>query len=216
MSTIKVLITRPEHDDVVKYLSDWSHDILIFAKDKGITCKDLGSKDVNRKEFEKVIKNISPSFVMFNGHGFEDRILGHKDEPLIIQGENEHLLKDMIVYAVSCNAGASLGSEMVEKGCNAFIGYKDKFAFLTDNNRECIPEEDELALPFKEASNEVPHALIKGNAAKVAYDKSQNKCKELIKKYSSSDAALEAASIRFWLFWNMENQVIFGNPESKI
>jgi hypothetical protein len=188
----------------------------MFAKERGVSYKDLGSENVTLKEFEKIIKNVNPSFVMFNGHGFVDTILGHKDEPILIQGKNSYLLKDKIVYAVSCNAGASLGKDLVDEGCNAFIGYKDKFAFLTDNSRECNPEDDELARPFKDASNEVPHAIIKGNIVQEAYDKSQNRYKDLIMKFSSSNMILEAESIRFWLFWNMDNQVIFGNPESKM
>ena len=216
MSTVKILVTRPEHDDVVNYLSSRSNEILLFAKEKGVTFKDLGAEKVTRKEFEKIIKNTLPSFVLFNGHGNSDRILGHNDEPIVIESENEELLRGKIVYAVSCHAGASLGVAMVKKGCITFIGYKDKFAFLTDNNHECTPEEDELAKWFKEASNEVPHALIKGNSTQIAYDKSQRKYKELISKFSSSNAILEAASIRFWMFWNMQNQVIIGSEDAKI
>lgn len=210
------IVTRPEHDKVTTYLSSWAQDILLFAKEKGVNLADLGAEKVTRKNFEKYLSKKNPKLVFINGHGAPDSIAGHKDEILIKKGENEHILKDKIVYALSCHSAVELGPSAIGKGTKAFIGYNNPFCFLTDKNKECTPEEDELANIFKKGTNQVPLCLVRKKNVLESYNRSQNKFLDLIKEYSASDALPEAKDIRFWLFWDVKSQEKLGEDQASL
>lgn len=215
MTGKKLLVTRPEYDKVTNYLSSWSHEVILAASKKGFQVKDLGADNVNEKNFSRYVKKQKPSFIMINGHGSPDCIVGHGGKILLEKGRNEDLLKGSVAYALSCNSAAGLGPSAVENGAKAYIGYKLSFGFLTNKNKECTPEEDELANYFKEASNQVPLTLIKGKGAGLAYERSQHKFKELISGLSASDSVPEAKELRFWLFWDMNAQALIGDKKAR-
>lgn len=210
MQTKRFLITRPNHDDAVSYLFQWSIEILKFAKNKGINYSDFKGSKANRKEVTKFLIKQDPGFVIFNGHGSRNIINGHKDEPIIICDENEHLLKSKITYAIACDAAAELGQKAVDKGANAFIRYEGPFCFVRDAAKECTPSRDKFVVPFKKFSNEVIISLLKGKTIKEAYERSQKIGLDLIKEYSASDAIPEYKDIRFWLFWDKNFQKFIG------
>ena len=63
--------------------------------------------------------------IIFNGHGSDTAIAGHKDSVIVESGVNDFLLKERITYARSCHAGKILGRECMKnnkEGC--FIGYE--------------------------------------------------------------------------------------------
>lgn len=217
MSSKRVLVTRPEHDKVTNYLSNWAHEVIIYAKARGVDIVDLGSDKVKRKIFEEYMSSINPRLVFINGHGNRDCVCGHKDEIILQKDKNEKILAGKIVYALSCHSGAELGPAAIKNGnADAYIGYNAPFCFLTDKYRECTPDEDPLANVFKKASNQIPFSLIKGKSVEDAYKNSQNKFKELIRQYGVSDSSPEAAEIRFWLFWDMSSQVVHGKNEASL
>jgi len=214
MSSVKLLVTRPEYDIVTSYLSSWAQDALQLADKLNIRFNDLGCENVNRKEFEKRMKAMNPSFVFLNGHGTADSISGHNSEIILQTNENDSLLKNKIVYALACESASSLGLSAIDKGALSYIGYAQPFAILTDANSESVPEDDKLAQWFKEPAVQVSETILRGKSTQVAYEKSQNKYKELIRKLSSSDAFLEAKEVRFWLFWNMTSQRLLGDRDT--
>ena len=81
-----LLMTRPEHDDTTYYLSSWSKEVLEFAENKGLNVFDLHREKANREEVEKKLRKFSPKLVVLNGHGDEDTVAGHKNQPLIRAG----------------------------------------------------------------------------------------------------------------------------------
>lgn len=124
MAEEKFLITRPIHDDSVTYLDFWSKDIINFADDHNIKHSELRDKKAVKEEVTKFLEKRKPGLIIFNGHGTEDTIFGHKNQPLITSGENDVLLKDKIVYAIACDCASKLGVTAVDKGCKSFIGYE--------------------------------------------------------------------------------------------
>ena len=204
MTSQSALITRPEHDKITKYLSEWNDEIIAEAKKRGVPMKDLAGEKATRAEFEKFLNKQNPSLIFLNGHGDSETVKGHKDEPLVKCNDNEAVLKHKVIYALSCDSAAKLGVSAVEKGTKAYIGYTEPFSFLTNKNKECRPKDDELANVFKEASNQVSLALLRGKSPQEAYDLSQMKFKELMQKFSASNAPPDAEEIRFWLFWDMQ------------
>lgn len=210
----KILITRPCHDPNVSYLYSWSEEILNFARGN-ILFSDFKKEKANREEVSKFLVKQNPKFIMFNGHGSPTTIAGHKDETLIESNDNEHLLKSAITYAVACNAAVDLGKKVVEKGGLAFIGYEGPFGFAHEPSRECAPGKDKFAEPFKAISNEIVFSILKGHTVKESFNKSQQLCLRLIKKYSASDADKEHKTIRFWLFWDKYFQQFYGDGEAR-
>ncbi len=208
------LITRPQHERTVTYLYNWSQEILNFAKDNNIKFSDLKGKKANRNGVESYLTKQEPRFVIFNGHGSPNEVDGHQDEPLIIGGENEKLLKSKITYTIACDSATELGKKAVKNGCDSFIGYEGSFCFVHDSNRECNPVKDKLAEPFKKTSNQIVFSILKGQTVKEAVEKSKRLSKKLIKEYSTSDAELSNKEIRFWLFWNMNLLKLLGNESA--
>ena len=185
MSSIKLLVTRPEYDIVTSYLSSWALDALELADKLNVKFSDLGCENVNRKEFDKRMKAMNPSFVFLNGHGTADSVLGHNSEIILQADDNDSLLKNKIVYALACESALELGPSAINKGALAYIGYVQPFAILTDANSESVPEDDKLAQWFKESSVQVSDAILRGKSTQAAYEKSQNKYKELINVFKN-------------------------------
>lgn len=213
---MKVFITRPNYDTTTAYLSKWSEEIIEFANKRGYSVIDFKNEKVCREEVEKVLKTQKIDLVVFNGHGSVDAILGDKDKPIIVANENELLLKEKIVYSRTCNSVAVLGKKAVEVGCKASIGYRMQFIFVVNSFRECTPEKDELATPFKEISNIIPISLLKGNKVSEAIEKARRKTKELIAKYSVTEAEPCSKPIVFCLQFNLLSLDVVGETEARL
>lgn len=213
----KMLVTRPSHDDTASYLSKWSEPLLVAAQRHGITPSDFKGSKAVRSEVEKFLKKQNPSFIIFNGHGSDDSICGHKNEVLIKSGENEHLLESKIIYSVSCSSAKELGKKSVEVGAKCFIGYDDVFIFAFDKNCSAGRElEDARAEPFFDSSNQVALILLSGKSSGEAYEKSQSSFQKWIERFSSSAAPPGSEHIVSWLIWDMFCQRIEGDKDSMI
>jgi len=90
------------YDPTTYYLFHWSQKVIDFAEKKNINIIDLQGERANKKEFTNIVVKRRPYLVLFNGHGTKDSIDGHNNETLIKAGENEDLLKNKIIYALSC------------------------------------------------------------------------------------------------------------------
>lgn len=210
----KLLITRPEHDDTTYYLSHWSKKAIETAKSKGIKIFDLFRKRANKKEVLSMINKQKPSLVIFNGHGNDDSIAGYNDEPLVIAGKNEGLLKEKVTYALSCKSGKILGPKSIDSGARAYIGYDDDFIFIYNPNKMTNPLRDNTARLFLEPSNKLIISLIKGNSSEESCRRSQTVFKDNMKKLLSSEATPEETSMVRYLWWDMIHQVCLGDKKA--
>ncbi len=216
MNPKKLLITRPRHDTLLNYLFYWSAELIRSAKEHNLMVLDCPGKKANREKVCGYLSKQSPCLVIFNGHGSQTAICGHKDQELIKSGVNEELLKSKITYAVSCKTAVHLGRQAHKKGASAFIGYEQDFGVVMDNSRVCTPAKDRFSEPFKKSSNAVGLSLIKGNTAGEAFEKSQRVSGSLIRELASSNASKENKEIRFWLFWNKRFQRLIGDKNTTI
>lgn len=213
---MKMIVTRPQYDITTKYLSVWAGEVINFAKKKRVEVIDLLKNKANKKDFSGRVKKLQPDVIFFNGHGDDDCITGHDDEILVEAGDNHDILFGAITYALSCNSGKILGPKVVENKQATYIGYEDKFIFVADSNYSTRPQDDPMARPFKEASNQVIISLLKGHRAEEASEKSKNKFKENFMKLSSSQADPDSLQAAQCLWWNMRNQVCLGNLDAKL
>lgn len=213
---VKCLITRPNHDKVTEYLFAWSNKILESKELNKISFLDLKGENANKKKVESYLSKQYPEIVLFNGHGSPIKICGFNDEILVETNINDSLLKDKIIYSLSCSSASVLGQNAVKKGAKSFIGYKRSFILCTDKNRETTPLKDNIASSFLDPSNRLSISILKGNSAEEASRKSKEEFKKEISKYASTKAMPGADRIASALLWDMGNQVVLGDKEAKI
>lgn len=213
---VKVLVTRPEHDDTTHYLSHWSLHALEIARKKGIPILDLHRKNANKQKFESMMHTQAPSFVIFNGHGDSDRIAGHKNEILVQSHRNEKVLTRSLVYAHSCSAAKVLGPLAVEEGAFAFLGYDEQFIFFYTPGSITKPLQDPTAKIFLEPSTEVISSLLKGNTMEEAQKRAKQLFFTQLSKMLSSEASLEDAGMAGYLWWDMKHLVLCGDTQATI
>ncbi len=209
-----LLLTRPEHDHTTHYLSNWCRDNIELAEKKGFKVLDLHRERANKKEFESMIKRQNPKAVILNGHGSDDIVAGHKNEPLLIAGENEDLLNSKIVYAISCKSAKTLGSKSIKAGARSYTGYDDDFIFIFEKDKVSRPLEDETAKLFLEHSKIFVSSLIKSNPAGESYKKAREILKNNILKLLHSEVH-ETSLVRF-LWWDLKHFVTHGDKNAKI
>ncbi|PJA09429.1 hypothetical protein COX68_02815, partial [Candidatus Falkowbacteria bacterium CG_4_10_14_0_2_um_filter_41_15] len=129
---------------------------------------------------------------------------------------NHELLNGKIVYALSCKSGNILGKRAYELENAAYIGYKDDFVFMMDEDYTFKPLNDPKSRPFMEASNQVMISLLKGKSAKEASQKSIDKFKNNYQKLLTSNTDIDSLTAAQFLWWNARNQVCLGGGEEVI
>ncbi len=208
------LLTRPDHDDTTHYLFAWSGETMRDAEKKGLKVVDLPNKRAVRKEVEGVISKVSPNFVVFNGHGNENTVTGHNNQPIIIAGDNENLLDKKIVYAISCSSAKNLGQKAVDAGASSYTGYDDDFVFFYEPENLSRPLKDETVKLFLEHSNLFITSVIKGNSVSEAKEKAETLLKSnIVKLLGRSDANTQLVR---YLWWDLKHFVSHGNERASL
>lgn len=206
-------ITRPNHELVTKYLCEWSEQIVLMAKNKGIDTHDLSGDKATRKNFEGYLKKHKPSFVFLNGHGNANIITGFNNEPIL---DAQSAIPVSIIYARSCEAAASLGQKLVSLSIKSFVGYKRKFIFGYDPVKQFKPLNDTLAKLFLEPSNLVASTIIKGHTVSEAHSRSKSAMYKNFRRMLSSEATYEERFAARWLWSNINSQVILGDVNCRM
>ncbi len=214
--TRKLLVTRPYHDVNTEYLHSFAKDILKLVKTtKDIHATDLEGEKAIRSQIEKSLTKENPRLVFLNGHGDKLTVCGHKDE-VILDKKNINLTKGKIVYALACDCLEELGALAVQRGTEAFIGYKARFMIVKDPSRNAVPDKDKNALPFRKACSTLITALVFSNSAGKAIELTKREYEHSIRSYGTSedDPYGDTPLIRFALAWDLEFLGMEGNPHA--
>ncbi len=209
------LLTRPEHDDTTHYLSIWSKETITLAQNHRIKVLDLHRERATKSEVEGVISKFSPNLVLFNGHGNDNTIAGHGNQPIVTVGKNEEILKSKIVYAVSCKSAKCLGPKSIEAGAISYTGYDDDFIFVYEPEKVSRPLQDETVKLFLEPSNLFIDSLIKGNTIKESRKRTEDMFRRNIVKALGSTIQDDASIVRF-LWWNRRHFVSHGDLDARL
>jgi len=210
-----ILITLPESDDVTKYLSTFSKEIIEICSENQIPIKTIEKENATKKNVENLLKKLDYKMIIFNGHGSPKCIMGHKDEEIISLDKNDSLLKNRITYARSCWAVLELGKKCVEGNKGCFIGYKFPFMFIIDTTWITNPIKDNTAKVFFETSNKVPIGLIKGHTAKESDENSKRSMlKSINKSLIKGDKDSQAIAQTLWN--NYLSQEVVGNTNETL
>ena len=212
---LKVLITRPEFDVPTFYLSKWSKYIIKECRSKGTELLDLSKSRSNREEVESMIESHQPNLLVFNGHGDENTIFGHKNKP-IIDEKNLGILKEKIVYTIACKAAKNLGKIAVKNGTKCFIGYSEKFTFIRNPEMVSRPLKDGYAKPFFMSTNKIPISLIKGNTAGESIDRAKNEFRKWMIRIRAEDQIPENDWILRALLWDISSLTLLGEKNYTI
>lgn len=213
---IKCLVTQPNSDKVTSYLFHFGKEILKQNYQTQVQFMSLEGDKANRINVESYLKKQDSQVILFNGHGNDWVICGYKDEELIIMNDNEDLLKDKIVYSLSCSSAAKLGKNAVKKGTRAFIGYSDSFMIYTDSVREANPLKDNIAASFLKPSNKLSISLLNGKSAEESSKRSKEEFQKETKKYLTGKLFEGSERIAMALLWNMDNQIVLGDKDAKL
>lgn len=209
------LFTRPDYESVTKYLSAWSEVLIEEARAKAIEVIDLVGVKANRRELEGRLMKKRPSLVVLNGHGNDDCVTGHDNEPLVQAGNNANILAGCVTYAISCNSATRLGKEVGAHVDTAYIGYEKKFSFLYTHGFFKRPEDDPSARPFMEFSNQVVRGLIKGHTAQESVQRAKEVGEWHLRKLESSlsDPNVQMAAAFLWR--DISHLVVHGESDKK-
>jgi hypothetical protein len=203
----KLLVTRPNHDQTVRYISFWAEKVMAVARKKNFTVLDLKNERANKKNLESMLKKQNPELIFLNGHGSKKAITGQDNEILISTGVNEDILNNKIVYSLSCSSGKELGPASIKKGAKSFIGYQDEFIFVFDEKCCARPEKDKIVGNFLDPSNQVIMSLLKGHAPNEACLSARKFfIRNIQKMLSTQSSSLESSAVRY-LIWDMKNLV---------
>ena len=208
----EMLITRPEHDKTTHYLSNWSKKIIDIAENKNIKVFDLNREKAIRTNVEVRLRKLSCNLTFFNGHGDFNVITGHNNEPIIIGGENEGLLKSKIVYAISCKSAKELGPRSVKAGAVSYTGFDDDFIFVYEPENISRPLHDNTAKLFLEPSQLFMKSLIKGNSVREGMDKTKKLLADNFLK-ALNDNDRDSAK---YLWWDLKHFVSHGDVDAKL
>jgi len=211
---LTLLITRPLFEHTTHYLFNWSKKIIDFAKSRGNEVLDLKEERVTRKNFESILRKMNPKLVLLNGHGKAEAVLGQNNEPVLIAGENEDLLCDKIVYALSCKSSQILGQKSVQNGAVTYIGYKEDFLFYTNSSYSARPLEDPRAKMFLEPSNLIPLSLLKGHTTQEVCTKAKDAFLKNIQHLIATNSPDQFMIPD--LLWDMENLDCLGNKNATL
>ena len=163
-----LLNASPEFDEATKYCRKWNQKVMdeLAIQDR----IDLLKDDATRKKFEENMPGCV--FLVFYDHGDEGSLVAQGGGDSMVDLANVGLLAGKECFTMACLSSKVLGVEAYNKGCKAYWGYYDVFAFTT---------EDESI--FMEAANfGLILRLKNGYAWEDCYDAVMLKFNELIDK----------------------------------
>lgn len=211
----RLLITRPEHDPTVRYLSRWSEQIIKEAEKKGMEVIDLYREKANRKRFIGTLEKSTPELVVLNGHGNKDFVAGHDDEVILLDSDKK-AVHTKIIFARSCQSAQILGQKAIANGAIAYLGYTEDFWLMYNPAKLSRPLKDTTAALFLEPSNYLATTLLKGHSTGAANQRSKAFFRKNIERLLVAGPLSEDYDAIKLLYWDMTHQVCLGNENATL
>lgn len=190
-----MIVIRAKHDIITAYLYYYSEELIREAERRGFKVAKIEGTDISEATLRSRISNKRPRFIFFNGHGSNTALFNNKKEEFINK-KSADVFDETVTYTVACSCLTGLGTEAINNGCKAFIGYRRPFWIARSHKYESRPLEDKVARPIIECSNIVVQSLIKGNTVMESIRKSHEKAADNIIKLIYSKEPLASASLQ--------------------
>jgi len=152
-------------------------------------------------EPEKIDKLLNPVRLSGCGKSICD-LEGNICSPLCLKDTNIHLLKDSIIYTVSCHTAEQLGRYAIQYGIQSYIGYEDLLLFPVDDMRS----QD----MFGEIHLEFLKHLLEGDTVGEADRAMRNMEDTYIRLYKRTKW------VGLPLLWNHKHRKVLGNSNTRI
>ena len=146
----EAIFVRPRWEDSkvnarFEYLMDYAYwtgaEIVDYSHNDDLRIHELNESRANRNELKNFLDFYNPRFFFHFSHGGADLLTGQDMSVLISCNDfnengihysaNHILLRNRVVYTLSCSSARELGPKTVELGCIAYIGYKDPLWAVT-------------------------------------------------------------------------------------
>lgn len=199
-------------DETTEYLETWAQKVEEKASQQGdVLFFKLTKAEVNRVNFEALIKEKDPRLVLVNNHGTEDSILDFQSTALVKCNQNPEVFRERIAHVLACETGSKLAPACIQAGAAAYIGYTQAFRFVGygwENKAQ-----DPLASMVLDPAFEAVIALIEGASIEEALRRSQAMTKAiLLRLQTTSILDLETRDrASSALLHNLKCQQAFGD-----
>lgn len=208
-----ILLARPDFDPATLYGAYWIGVVGSKARQLGWQVTDLYKKEASSSNFRGGIEQQDPIFVHGVGHGNETMYSVEDEEITLTACQDDQIMKDRIVYLLSCRTAVELGPSMVSKGCFAYLGYRVDFTWIIMPPYD--PPTDMYGLSFMAATNAIAISILEGKTALTAYKKGVEIFNKEIDKWSKSED-VEASEMVHWLTWDRDGLVLRGEQSASV
>src|SRR4030065_113457 len=80
------------------------------------------------------------------GHGSKTSFTGQNESVILEVGKyNPREVRGKVIKLLSCQTGVSLGPDLIKNGAVAFLGYKDDYVWVMDEDHAATPWADKMA-----------------------------------------------------------------------
>lgn len=208
----RFLLTRPDHDSAVTYLSIWSLPLIATAIKAKFTVDDLAESRVTLTNFNRSLE-FFPKLILINGHGSPDLITGFKNQTLISTRDINSALYDAIIYGRSCQTAKLLGPALINAGVKTYIGYTDDLVIVTSDSPN--PLDDKIASLFLEPLNLIISQLLLGHKSNTGF----KKCQKLLRKnirFLLKSKLKQTRDLAAYLWHDLNCGVLLGDDQSQV
>jgi hypothetical protein len=163
---INFIIAFDERNSVLGgYFEDCKNDIArLLDEQRHLVkyCKQAASNQCTAVYIDLTIPQINDNpfvFIAFT-HGDDDGLICNKNA--FVSTENSHHFRKSLFYSNACLIGGKLAPILIEKGCKAFVGYKEEVKVYYENEvfKRIFMECDNFALKmFLTSDSTIGHAV---------------------------------------------------------
>lgn len=144
------------------------------------------------------------------GHGDKDIFSGFNKSVILEVGRyNPNEVRGKVIKLLSCQTGAELGPDLIQKGALSFMGYTDDYLWVCDADMVFTPWADKMAaaslMPVMDGLN----ALLDGKTCREALDIE-------LEGYERNAETESDELIRSCLLFNRDNAILLGSEEARV
>jgi hypothetical protein len=125
-----MLAVAPCWDEPTQYSFKWINSLL---NQLNVEYTPLFKDDATRENFEREAEKHD--LIVFYNHGSSSGLYAQKGTSYVIDKNNDHLLKDKVIFTLACLWCSDGGIDAWRKGAKVVWGYTSEFGFtLTDED----------------------------------------------------------------------------------
>lgn len=227
-----VIISRPNANSGLQY-TVLLEDLGNFARANGYNTIELVGNDTVPERIYYEINTRNPYFLFHVGHGeititttqylldlfwIPTNIRGHEHSD-----SNVHMLKDMVVYLLSCRCGYPGGLlENMAKYAKAAVGYSNYWYWVIDSSKS--PRDDPYAKSFFKAAGTFVTSFLGGKSVDEAINDMYNAYTQEANYWidvasnpnNPQDVRVAAMLCAYYLTYDRDIMVAYGDVNQRI